>query len=64
MSLRNLVLSALAVLPVLPVASEAASYDCRSTALSPVEKSICARPVLSALDERLAAAYKVGTCPG
>lgn len=53
--LRNLVLAALAFLPV---ASRAASYDCHSTRLSPVEKRICARPVLSALDERLAAAYK------
>ena len=56
--LRNFLMAALAALTVLPAASRAASYDCHSTRLSTVEKSICARPVLSALDERLAAAYK------
>ena len=56
--LRHLVLIVLTALTFLPAASQAASYDCHSTKLSPVEKSVCARPVLSALDERLATAYK------
>ena len=55
---RHLLPAVLAVFCAWPVASRAASYDCRSTALSAVEKRVCARPVLSVLDERLAAAYK------
>ena len=56
--LRTLAPLVLAALIVLPAASRAASYDCHSSKLSPVEKNVCARPVLSALDDRLAAAYK------
>ena len=57
MRLRNLALPVLIALISLPAVSQAASYDCHATKLSLVEKSVCARPVLSALDERLAAAY-------
>jgi uncharacterized protein len=44
------------LLCVAAVPAFAASFDCRKAA-APVEKTICASPRLSALDEELAAAY-------
>jgi uncharacterized protein len=45
------------LLPAFPVASGAASFDC-ARAGTTLEKMICADQALSALDERLAQAYK------
>jgi uncharacterized protein len=45
-----------ALLASLALDAHAASFDCKA-AKSPTEKTICASPVVSALDERLAADY-------
>jgi uncharacterized protein len=42
--------------PVLPIAAQAASFDCAKAA-TPVEKAICSNPELSRRDEVLAKAY-------
>jgi len=40
-------------------AAAAASFDCHAATLAPVDKRVCAGPVLSALDAQLAAAYRL-----
>ena len=57
MNARRLLLAAAAALPTL---AAAASFDCAKARTS-VEHLICADPALSALDERLATAYKAAS---
>ena len=47
----------LAVLALVPLAGQAASFDCKK-ASTEVEQAICADPELSRLDEQLSKAYK------
>ena len=58
MKLRGLSLAA--ALLALPVAAGAASFDC-AKAGTPVERMICSDPGVSALDQRLADAYKAAS---
>lgn len=53
---RGHLLSAPAIVVLLPLAAHAASFDCRS-ARSPQERLVCATPALSTLDDRLARAF-------
>ena len=57
-SSRPQLLAALLVVCGAHGASRAASFDCHAATLSGVEKRVCARPVLSALDEQMALAFR------